>query len=371
LTSLDACLTAFSSVSAGVGGLALAALLIWYLLRRRRIQSEFDGNFDPAHVSGAGGLGGAGGGGTLPQIDVDEDDDGMGGRLNGGVGGGGIISPYPFTAPQEMTHSNISAAPLMAGAALGAGAGYAGGQYAHSHSRRPSEGASSHYQSTMAGTGSGTGPSSHGHQAFSDGGYSTGGPSPMSPTGTAGPQSSSEHSSSGYGPAAGMMAAGAAAGGAAGAYYGSHNQNSRFSNPRSAKEMEALRMRNAGAHVMNPDSEYPPENGGASTAHPNAHPSEQARQSYLQYGPNNGGAVPTALQPGRPQSMSTSQSHSYAGSNVIVHRDGGRVELPRKGQEASQDEEEQQMPTEIPPTYDSLLQGQGKGQQQQRRTDSE
>jgi hypothetical protein len=175
-----------------------------------------------------------------------------------------------------------------------------------------------------------------------------------------------------------MMAAGAA-----GAYYGQNqNQNNRVSNPRSAKEMEAMRMRMGGSRVMNPDSEYPPENGGPSMPMPmgmpapNAHnpnsnyPSEQARQAYLQYGPNNGGALPAALQPGRTQSLSTSQSRSesYAGSSVIVHRDGGRVEMPRKGQEAAE-EEEQQMPTEIPPTYDSLLQGKGQGQEQQTRTD--
>ena len=37
------------------------------------------------------------GGGTLPQMNVE--DDGMGGRLGAGPGGGGVISPFPFASP--------------------------------------------------------------------------------------------------------------------------------------------------------------------------------------------------------------------------------------------------------------------------------
>ena len=71
---------------------------------RRRKKDIFDGNFDPANVGSVKG----GGGGTLPDIDLEEDgllvnnevesdeDDGMGGRLRSGPGGGGIIVPYSF-----------------------------------------------------------------------------------------------------------------------------------------------------------------------------------------------------------------------------------------------------------------------------------
>ena len=82
----------------GVGGLIILALLVVFCLRKRR-KDEFDGNFDLA-----------GCGGTLPKIELMEDDlmpvgkyrvgvdedDGMGGRLGAGPGTGGIITPYSF-----------------------------------------------------------------------------------------------------------------------------------------------------------------------------------------------------------------------------------------------------------------------------------
>ena len=82
----------------------MIVLLIWFLLRRRRNKLEFDGNFDPDHVTSKQHQGyGAGGGATLPRMDLGDEemmeDDGMGGRLGAGAGGGGIISPYAYQPP--------------------------------------------------------------------------------------------------------------------------------------------------------------------------------------------------------------------------------------------------------------------------------
>ncbi|KAF8957210.1 hypothetical protein BDZ97DRAFT_119471 [Flammula alnicola] len=174
---------------------------------------------------------------------------------------------------------------------------------------------------------------------------------------------SSEHSSAGYG-SAGAAGLGLAAGAAgAGALY----------NPRSAKEIEAMGTRNQ-PHVMNPD-----ETQGQGSTSQSPYPGDQARQAYLQYGPGGmtsssssspapgqGGSVPEALQPGRSTSPSSvAAAHEggvRAGSAVIVHQDGGRVVM-RKGEEAVDEEQEEQLP-EIPPTYDSLVQAQqARGQQ--------
>lgn len=293
---------------------------MWFFLRRQRnAKDDFDGNFDPARV------GGAGGGGTLPQIDVDEDD-GVGGRLATGAEGGGIISPYSYTPSALPQMSQSSNMPLV-GAAAGAGGASASSYYNNS-------GSASYYPGTSSEGAPGSPVLSAGRS--SEGGYY---PASANPYGAGPPLSTvsgSEHSSGGYGP--GVAAAGAAgalglAGGAAAAH--AHNR-------RSAKEMEAL-----GARVTNPDD---------------------ARAAYLQYGPggtqsvgpgqyygaqgeggsNGNGYVPDALRPGL----------GSVGSGVVVHQDGGRV--PGKGRAPAVDVGQEDQLPEIPPTYDSLLPDQGR-----------
>lgn len=100
-------------VVGGVVGLALLAVLTWFLLRRakqRRIEKEFDGNFDPDRFARPSG---SAPGGTLPNVGSTDDDDGMGGRLAASTVGGGVVSPYglyqstpsesPPRSPQPMS----------------------------------------------------------------------------------------------------------------------------------------------------------------------------------------------------------------------------------------------------------------------------
>lgn len=101
----------------GILSLALLGVLAFFFTRRRRqkrIQKEFDGNFDPAatdkrsstFTSVRGPLGGPDdGGGTLPNVGTDEEllhDDGMGGRLSD-IGG------IPFILPPSSPTSRTSA----------------------------------------------------------------------------------------------------------------------------------------------------------------------------------------------------------------------------------------------------------------------
>ncbi|PPQ91094.1 hypothetical protein CVT25_013132 [Psilocybe cyanescens] len=383
----------------GVAGLAILIALLLFLLRRRRTKHEFDGNFDPGHVTAGGRASGLEGGGTLPQIPLnDEDlDDGMGGRLNGGVGGGGIISPYSYN-PSGMGGGSMSQVqPLMAGAGAGAlaGAGAAAAYQHHNQGQGQGYATSSGGAHTSSSYYPHSGTSEGGHGAVpqtpvsdvntaSSGSYYPNNVNPYAPPVGRGPSpglsaapsilSSSDHSSGG---GAGYAAAGAL--GAAGVY-----------NPRSAKEMEAMGMRQQyqnRPHVTNPDD---PQSANMQARH----------SAYLQYGPG-GGAQPQTQQPqqhangmslgsaaGAGASSSSGADHvvlpdslrpgagsphnanvhgrstsvsSGAGSAVVVHQDGGRVVM-RKG-EAVQEEDEEQL-REIPPTYDSLVQdrrGEGAG----------
>ena len=90
--------------------------------RRKRLDKVFDGNFDPNHASTTVGSptyhdkgGRSAGGGTLPNVgvDVDNDDDGMGGRLAGAAIGAGIVSPYVLgqrnhSGPQQHYHDEVN-----------------------------------------------------------------------------------------------------------------------------------------------------------------------------------------------------------------------------------------------------------------------
>jgi hypothetical protein len=277
-------------------------LIVFLLLRRRRNNSDdFDGNFDPARLQHHGG---GGGGGTLPQVNLNDDqllqeeDDGMGGRLAGSSVGGGIVTPFAYTPQQqEMANAYPAAGPLL-------GAGY--GAYGQQQQ------------------------------------YANEDPHALSPTRSAFPSSVSENSSYGVSPYAPPIGRGPSPGpsvartntsnssggiGGVGAGGGAY-----YNNPRSAKEREALGIRE-GAHVMNPsqDGEFSQHAQGLGQGVTYAAGvGEAAHQAYLAGGPSPSNF---AVAGGRPGS-------------VVVHRDGGRV--PVTGQE------EEEVEAEIPPTYDSL-----------------
>jgi len=358
-------------------------LFIWFLLRRRRTKLEFDGNFDPAHVTSKRneGYGGA----TLPRMDLaDEEmleDDGMGGRLGAGAGGGGIISPYAYQPPVP-----VAATAMASGAA----------PVQQRHQRNPSYGQPQQQQQYYDSNNPPASPVTSGMS--SEGGYqpthhttSSGshypyvnpmgrGPSPGPSVLTGNGQGSSEHSSAGISASAygGIAGAGVMLG-----QYGNEQQQQQ----RSAKEMEAMGMR--APRVMNPDEAAAAAaaaaggGGGGGGYYPTGvHP--QSRQAYLQHGPmaSSGSqqqfyqavpsavassGVPDALRPG-PQSQPHSHYPSASmastspsppptvlpGSAVVVHQDGGRVVMRKGGQV---EEEEEEGLAEIPPTYDSLLHG--------------
>ncbi|KIM37783.1 hypothetical protein M413DRAFT_255569 [Hebeloma cylindrosporum] len=296
------------------------------------------------------------------------EDDGMGGRLGAGAGGGGIISPYAYQPPVALA------------TASGVGAGLASAPVQR-HQRGPSYGQEQQQQQFYdypAGNPNpiSSGLSSEGGYPATPGGYPyvnpmgrgpSPGPSVLTGNGQGG---SSEHSSSAYGGIAGV-------GAVMGGQYGNEQQQQQ--QQRSAKEMEAMGMR--APHVMNPDDAaggyYPP----------GVH--SQTRQAYLQNGPvgsssqqqqqqqfyrsgsppmaSSSSGVPDALRPGLPQSQSQYASASTSssspppallpGSAVVVHQDGGRVVM-RKGERVDEEAAEEGAGlSEIPPTYDSLVHG--------------
>ncbi|KAL1701572.1 hypothetical protein EV121DRAFT_294101 [Schizophyllum commune] len=117
-------------VVGGVVGLALLALLGLWAFRRyrkqKRLEDFFDGNFDPDRVV-AGGTekkkGRKGPGGTLPDVQLDEEEAG-GARLGGATmtdNGAGVVTPYAYTSEpqgsQYGTSSDHSGAALIGGAA--------------------------------------------------------------------------------------------------------------------------------------------------------------------------------------------------------------------------------------------------------------
>jgi len=254
-----------------------------------------------------------------------EEDDGMGGRLGAGAGGGGIITPYAFIPPapvggtgvvgghqyqnpQVQQMSNVG----VAGDGVGVvAAGYGNEKRAmrlHTPNASVSSGshypASSnlHYQNLTVGSPEPHSPTSDGVSVDGSGAYyrqsvGRGGPSP-------GPSVLS--SSSGGG--------------------------------RHAKELEA----NGRIAIANPDDHGAGQRPGF-------------QQAYLQTGPGpqhqrglSSSSLTTTTNAVR--SSQPSPTPSRGGTAVVVHEDGGRVVL-RKGETEGEPEV---LNTEIPPTYDSL-----------------
>lgn len=229
--------------------LAVIGLLILFCIRRKKNQDDFDGNFDPDRV-----LGHSSGGGTLPQVDLGDDE-------------AAAATPYAYQRSDGMSqYGGSSSYPIAAGAALGASARSAG-------STSPSHYPSSEDQSNHM-------PTSPAHQ-------------PMS----------SISSGSNYAPYGNLPpGAGRAASPSPGQLL--------YDNPISSKEREAQAAR---------------------------------------YGSRNQlGLVTQADEPQDPR-MSLGRGGSGQGSigsgNIVVHQDGGRVQVPHNDHEP---------PSEIPPTYDSI-----------------
>ncbi|KAF7347653.1 RecA family ATPase [Mycena venus] len=97
-----------TGLSYGCYSLALLGIVggaLFWFRRRSRYKNEFDGNFDPARVTSTRPISSDPemiqnhtGGGTLPRMDLEDDeDDGMGGRLPHSTVGGGIITPFAYT----------------------------------------------------------------------------------------------------------------------------------------------------------------------------------------------------------------------------------------------------------------------------------
>lgn len=226
-----------------MGGVAVLALLgfgVFWFLKRRGNKDEFDGNFDPDRV-----VGHSTGGGTLPQIDLGDEVTPY--EYSPGAGGGGMTeygdSPY-----------------LAAGAA---------GATSHRSTSPPSGYAPSEYYNQ---------PPSGNMTETSGSNYA--------------PSSGAAHGL----PAGAAAAVGWAAGGGDHRAISPDQSTSSYSNPRSAKEREAMAAR---------------------------------------YG----------RQPGQ---LGLATQHEEAGGSdegpVVVHRDGGRV----------REDPGVEPPREIPPTYDSI-----------------
>ena len=110
------CRSGFLIYFAGVGGLAALLLFIFLMIRwqkKRNLDREFDGDFDPGRTAAGGRTSGGALAGTLPNIHVPEEDDGMGGRLAASdLGIRGTVTP--FYDPRQRTPQMSEKARLMA-----------------------------------------------------------------------------------------------------------------------------------------------------------------------------------------------------------------------------------------------------------------
>ncbi|PFH50274.1 hypothetical protein AMATHDRAFT_61484 [Amanita thiersii Skay4041] len=270
-------------VVGGVGGLAALVLLAFLFLRWRRknkLDDEFDGNFDPVRVGGASSGRDGGFGGTLPNIDINEEDDGMGGRLAAsGLGIRGTVTPFTHDASQQ---PEMSEKARLAYAAQGH----------DSLSQVPSF------------------PPAH---------------SPSHSMGRPGPTSVS--SEGGYAPTAGSSSV-----------YGHYTQ----------PHMQPYQQQ-----------QYPQVYGSSHSTSPG--PTSTGAGSILGHGYNEtivsgpaaGGSSDArsakereAATERRPQ-VANPEGYGNNNSGIIVHQDGGRLNMTRQPEEV-------EVQQEIPPTYDSL-----------------
>jgi len=100
-------------VVGGVGGLAALLLIIFLMIRwqrKRDLDKEFDGDFDPRRTAAGDRTSNATAfGGTLPNVHVPEEDDGMGGRLAASdLGIRGTVTPF-FDPRQNETQMSEKA----------------------------------------------------------------------------------------------------------------------------------------------------------------------------------------------------------------------------------------------------------------------
>ena len=340
---------------------------------RKRRKDEFDGNFDPANVGS--------GGGTLPKIDLGEngllmdnngvavdEDDGMGGRLGAGPGGGGIITPYSFQPapvgggvggsaiggqryqdqPQMQQMSNMGVVADGVGMVGSASVGAAGGGYPNEKRamRQQQQQNAQHTPNHSFSSGSLYPSSSHAIQNMNPNGSSS--PEPELPYSVDG--SSSFGGGGGGGSGSGGIVYQTMGGGRVPSPGHSVMSSSSGGRRRNAKEMEAM-----GRVISNPDDvgrgqqqlqqQFPAFQQAYLQTGPGLHQQHQYRPSSSS---STGGGVPIQQQ----QHTQQQQSLSRAGTaGVVVHADGGRVVIPNKGEEAGEGEV---LSPEIPPTYDSL-----------------
>lgn len=335
-------------VVGGIVALAALVLLAWYL-RRRRAQDDFDGNFDPDRVvqrNSTIGHGGAGAAGDLL--------------------GGAEVTPYTYGGPGGgggggMAQHGGSGASYLGPAAAVVGAGAA---YAAAHDRDQKGGRVLSHPST------------------SDGGHSYGYPAGVSPYGAPPPgagQGAYYHDPSETGSASGSASNGphtspsTSSGGAGGYAYGA--------SPYPPLGMGAAAMyydaQNQGAHGHPSPGPSLPTTGGTSTGSATPPPpvflSAKEREAYAaRYAQQQPGQGPAFPEPHAQAPQGAYGGYGYgasgapltlrnaadgdagaAGSRVVVHQDGGRVPVSQ----THVDEEEP--PTEIPPTYDSIRSDEG------------
>lgn len=286
----------------------------------------------------------------------------MGGRLGGtGIGAGVVTpfiynpnpnspphpsSPYPQMSQPQMSQQGHLYGDLAAAGAAGARGGV---------SPPPSSASADGYYPNTAPSSASYYPSSQGSQQQL---YN---PNASVPVGGYLPPSASAGA---YGAGSGPLTSRTSSSG------GSSHGMGMAGGPRSAKEREAMgRYGVGGLTVANPEEG---DNLGEGSGF--SQQQQQQRAAYMQNGPGPGAYVQNQPGVGRMRSIehggyvgpgAQSAVLDYAGSGasvpsparrgsaVVVHQDGGRVQIRGKGTEAA-DEEEEEEPSEIPPTYDSI-----------------
>ena len=374
--------------------------LLFYFLcnKKRRLRDEFDGNFDPQAVfhnkhPSRGGDGAAANTARPVSAAVNADeDDGMGGRIARGAGGGGVISPYPFASPpthqqQQMSQYSQGGLGVPPGAVMPNIAAYNNELAQQQQQQQQQQGHHRNPSSTSSGTFPGGRPPSSGSfgyqtQAAPYGQFLQGqqypqgqgqqyaqgqGQPSLSPTNTgAGPgQGYANATMLGYNPYAPPIGRGPSPGPSVGrSDTMSQSQYSASSaaggsggvgsaGGRMAKEIEAFggsRMNAPGMmglagmplpHVVNPD-----EGSAYAGQQPQRQPAAEYYGSSGPAGPSSAGASSTTMtMPVQPDNYAKPGLITLAPTpSLVQHRDAGRVEEVQRVEG----------PNEIPPAYDSL-----------------